>query len=138
MSLKGTGNLGNGTKIHIHRIPSEERRSPEGYRILVDADWPRSCGENGLGIDDWMPELGPTRWLSERFGRDPARWGTFRSRYRRQLRSQGRRRHLERIVRLARTQPVTLVTAAACAEMSPAAVIMEILAQDFGAPTATA
>jgi uncharacterized protein YeaO (DUF488 family) len=130
----GKGTSATPLSIRIHRIEEGRNGAPGGYRVLVDAAWPLNSGSEGLPIDDWMPELGPTDWLASTFGADRARWGTFRSRYRRQLRSQGRRRRLEAIAGIARHRPVTLVTACPPSACNPAVVIREILLSEIFRP----
>ena len=108
------------------RITPSTPAPPRGFRILVDAHWPN--GLDRASVDRWVPELAPSDWLMDRFGRARVRWGTFRSRYRRQLTARKRRDLIGEISRQATTHPITLMTAAPAGTVNYARIIQEILA----------
>ena len=81
-------------------------------------------------MDRWIPELAPSTWLLNRFGRDRVRWGTFRSRYRRQLTARKRLDFLTEITRLSATHTITLVTAAPVGTVNIARIIAETLTRE--------
>lgn len=111
----------------LHDTP----RSDGAYRIFVDPVWPRAFPREGASLDEWLADLAPSPWLLDRFGREPSRWGTFRSRYVRQLRSKKRRALLARIADLARTREVVLLYGTPHAERNLAAVIQDTIERDF-------
>ena len=63
-----------------------ENYAPEdGRRVLVDRLWPRGVTKQKVKIDAWMKEIAPSNTLRRWFGHDPARWGEFKKRYRKEL-----------------------------------------------------
>ena len=97
----------------------------DGARVLVDRVWPRGVRRAAMGIDAWLPDLGPTVQLRQWFGHDPRRWAEFRRRYRLEL--QAKRPLLERLVGYARHGRLTLVFSARDAAHNQAVVIKEML-----------
>lgn len=87
--------------------PAEEG---DGTRVLVDRLWPRGVTKEAAAIDLWMKEIAPSDELRKWFGHDPARWDEFRSRFLKELESQGEA--LGRLRDLARKGRLTLVFAA--------------------------
>ena len=110
------------------RISPATPATTRGIRVLVDATWPE--GLNKEAVDRWIPELAPSNWLLNRFGRDRVRWGTFRSRYRRQLTARKRLEFLTEITRLSATDTITLVTAAPAGTVNHARIIAETLTRE--------
>lgn len=121
---KGHGHL---KQIVSVRIDSSNPAPSRGFRILVDADWPHGLRKDD--VDRWIPELAPSVWLLDRFGHARVRWGTFRSRYRRQLTARKRRELLGEISRKSATHPITLLTAAPAGTVNHARIIAEALGQ---------
>jgi uncharacterized protein YeaO (DUF488 family) len=107
------------------RITPSAPASPSGFRILVDAHWPADLQRDA--VDRWIPELAPSGWLMDHFGRARARWGTFRSRYRRQLTARKRLELLGEISAKSATHPITLITAAPAGTINHARIIEETL-----------
>ncbi|MEY2340687.1 DUF488 domain-containing protein [Acidithiobacillus sp. IBUN Pt1247-S3] len=62
-----------------------EHPFPDGYRVLAERLWPRGVRKSDLGLDAWPKELAPSTKLRQWFGHDPARWGEFQERYRKEL-----------------------------------------------------
>jgi uncharacterized protein YeaO (DUF488 family) len=67
----------------------EPRTRGDGRRVLVDRLWPRGVSKERLAIDEWMKDLAPTAELRRWFAHDPAKWLTFRRRYKRELQEHG-------------------------------------------------
>jgi uncharacterized protein YeaO (DUF488 family) len=82
----------------------------DGKRILIDRLWPRGVKKTDAAIDEWMKEIAPSTTLRKWFGHDPARWSEFRRRYLKEL--NGHRAELDRLRKLARQGPLTLVFSA--------------------------
>lgn len=80
-------------------------------------------------MDRWIPELAPSGWLLDRFGHAEVRWGTFRSRYRRQLNARKRSELLGQISEKSATHSITLLTAAPAGTVNHARIIAEALVQ---------
>jgi uncharacterized protein YeaO (DUF488 family) len=114
-------------QIDFTRLTSSATAPTRGYRVLVDATWPEGLDKHA--VDRWLPELAPSIWLIDHFGRSQVRWGTFRSRYRRQLMSRKRLRLLAEITRISANRPITLITAAPAGTVNHAKIIAEALAR---------
>jgi len=115
-------------QIMTTRITPATPPSKGAIRVLVDETWPEGLKKEA--VDRWIPELAPSNWLLDRFGRDRVRWGTFRSRYRRQLTARKRVEFLTEIARLSATQTISLVTAAPAGTINHARIIAETLARE--------
>ena len=125
------GNLRANFPIRLHSLAGNGARCAPGHRILVDRDWPWDIPRESAPVDEWIPDLGPSRWLTEMFGEDPTRWGTFRSRYRRQLRSKARRALLSGVADRATKGTIVLVTASPLQDCSHSLVIREMLQDEL-------
>ena len=101
----------------------------DGYRVLIDRIWPRGVRKEEARLDAWLKELAVSPELRRWFGHDPARWGEFRERYRRELRAPERRGCLQELAERARAGPVTIVYGARDAEHNNAVVLAEVLAE---------
>lgn len=70
--------------IRLKRI-YEQPTKADGYRVLVDALWPRGVSKEAAKIDVWLKDIAPTGELRKWFGHDPKKWSQFKSRYFREL-----------------------------------------------------
>jgi uncharacterized protein YeaO (DUF488 family) len=70
--------------VGIKRI-YEPPATTDGRRVLVDRLWPRGVSRETAALDLWLKAIAPTPALRTWFGHDPARFVTFRDRYRREL-----------------------------------------------------
>ena len=102
----------------------------DGPRVLVDRVWPRGVSKERLKAVAWLKELGPSTGLRKWFGHDPARWQTFRARYRRELAAKGAL--LEELAGYARQGKLTLVFGARDPLHNQAVVIKEMLERERG------
>jgi uncharacterized protein YeaO (DUF488 family) len=112
--------------IRIKRVYAPPDGS-DGVRILVDRVWPRGLTKEAARIDEWRKDLAPTTALRKWFGHDPAKWETFRSRYRRELEAGGKTEELRSLGERGRKETVTLVYAARNEEHNNARVIQEVI-----------
>jgi uncharacterized protein YeaO (DUF488 family) len=103
----------------------EAKDSADGYRLLVDRIWPRGVSKERAGLDDWMPEIGPSTELRRWFGHDPARWQEFKRRYAAEL--DASQHMVSEIAARARKGPVTLLYSAKDAEHNQAVALAEYL-----------
>ena len=102
--------------------------SPEdGRRVLVDRLWPRGLAKARAGIDEWAKEVAPSTELRRWYGHDPARFEEFRRRYQAELADPQRQAAVRHLRELARSGPLTLVTATRDIDHSQAAVLAEQL-----------
>jgi uncharacterized protein YeaO (DUF488 family) len=81
----------------------------DGYRVLIERLWPRGVRKTDLELDAWIKDVAPSHELRRWFGHDPARFGEFADRYRRELRKHPAAQALAELVHRASTQTVTLV-----------------------------
>lgn len=103
----------------------EDSSPDDGYRILVDRLWPRGLRKADAGIDEWLPEAGPSHDLRRWFGHDPARFAAFAERYRAELTGSPA---LQTLRDRCRTHPrVTLLYAAKDTEHNQAVVLRDLL-----------
>jgi uncharacterized protein YeaO (DUF488 family) len=102
--------------------------SPEdGVRVLVDRVWPRGMTKQAARLDEWIKDVAPSTALRRWYGHRPERFGEFRRRYLAELADPEPAAALDRLRRLAREGPVTLLTATKDVESSHAAVLAERL-----------
>jgi uncharacterized protein YeaO (DUF488 family) len=105
----------------------EPAEASDGYRILVDRIWPRGISKKRAHVAVWLKELGPSTPLRKWFGHDPARWGEFQKRYRREL--QDKPELIARIRQLEQEYSVvTLIFSARDEEHNQAVVLRDVLA----------
>jgi uncharacterized protein YeaO (DUF488 family) len=101
----------------------------DGRRVLVDRLWPRSVAKAEAALNAWDKEVSPSPALRQWFGRDPARWAIFRSRYAAELRCGSE--PVRRLRAEARKGTITLVYAAHDRAHIHASVLRDILLGRF-------
>jgi uncharacterized protein YeaO (DUF488 family) len=112
--------------VRLGRVYDEP--SPEdGRRVLVDRIWPRGLAKATAGIDKWAKDVAPSTELRRWYGHDPARFEEFRRRYQAELADPQRQAAVRHLRELARSGPLTLVTATRDIDHSQAAVLAEHL-----------
>lgn len=104
----------------------DEPESEDGARVLVDRLWPRGVRRDALDLDDWNKDVAPSAELRTWFGHDPEKFTEFGSRYRDELDTAAGRAALDPLRALARSGPLTLLTATKDLEHSHAAVLAEL------------
>lgn len=103
----------------------EAAAADDGVRILVERLWPRGVSKQKGRIDLWLKAIAPSTELRKWFGHDPAKWMTFRKRYRDELNRQGDLLALLKLV--AQEKVVTFIYAASDEERNSAIVLKEYL-----------
>jgi uncharacterized protein YeaO (DUF488 family) len=98
-----------------------------GYRVLVDRLWPRGVTKTQADLDEWLKDAAPSQDLRRWYGHRVERFEEFARRYRAELRSPPASAAVDRLVELAREEPVTLLTATRDVEHSGALVLLEVL-----------
>lgn len=111
------------------RIERAYQRPPRsgGYRVLVDALWPRGVSRAALRLDAWARELAPSPPLRRWFGHDPPRFAEFARRYARELREGPGAAALAELTRRAARSPVTLVYGARDERHNDASVLRDLI-----------
>ncbi|HZD38543.1 MAG TPA: DUF488 family protein [Actinomycetes bacterium] len=113
-----------GLDVRARRI-YEEPSPADGTRVLVDRVWPRGLAKDAARIDRWAKAVAPSTELRRWYGHDPERFEEFRRRYQAELAEPERRRALEELRELARSGPLTLLTATRDVDHSQASVLAE-------------
>jgi len=97
----------------------------DGHRVLVDRVWPRGRSREALALDRWAREVAPSTRLRKWFGHDPARWETFRDRYRAELARPPQADILRELTDIARHGVLTVVAGARDIEHSQGRVVAD-------------
>lgn len=113
--------------INLRRVYDHDARGDTGYRVLVDRLWPRGVTKADAALDEWLKDAAPSTELRRWYGHDVERFEEFARRYRAELRRPPTAA-LDRLLELARTDTITLVTATRDVEHSGARVLQELLA----------
>lgn len=113
--------------IRLKRI-YDDAESDDGRRVLVDRLWPRGIKKADAQLDEWCKAVAPSDELRQWFHEDrDERWSEFRERYSAELDEAGD--ELDRLAEAARTEGLTLLTAAKNRERNHTMVLKEILAE---------
>ena len=113
-------------QAHIDIARAYDALGPDGRtRFLVDRMWPRGVTKDTLRIEAWLRDVAPSTELRRWFGHDPARFETFRRRYRDELVAQDKK--LRELRKRAREGTLTLVYGAHDNEHNDAVVLAELL-----------
>lgn len=105
-----------------------------GYRVLVDRLWPRGLTKAQAALDEWLTDAAPSSKLRRWYGHRVERFEEFARRYRDELRHPPASAAVDRLVELAREQPVTLLTATRDVEHSGALVLHQVLTRRASRP----
>ena len=109
-----------------------EKKAPDdGYRVLVDRDWPRGIPTGPGAFDYWAQELAPSAGLREFYHKDPKKWPEFRQRMREELRVSPAQKTIERLALAAKNETVTLLHGSRELERNNAAVVKELIEAIF-------
>jgi uncharacterized protein YeaO (DUF488 family) len=113
-------------EVRLRRV--YDQPSPaDGTRVLVDRVWPRGLAKATAGIDEWAKAVAPSTELRRWYGHDPSRFDEFRRRYEQELASPEGRAAVRHLRELARSGPLTLLTATRDIAHSQAAVLVDHL-----------
>jgi uncharacterized protein YeaO (DUF488 family) len=105
-----------------------EPKSPDdGYRVLVDRDWPRGIPTGPGAFDSWAQELAPSAGLREEYHKNPKKWPEFRLKLREELQVEPARKTLRDLAEKAKTGTVTLLHGSRELEKNNAAVVKELI-----------
>lgn len=112
--------------IHL-KSAYEQPGDEDGYRVLVDALWPRGILRDDLDLDAWMREIAPSASLKDWHHKSPEGWPQLRATYIKEMSQSPRRELLEELVERARAGNVTLVFGTPSGEISSATIIAELV-----------
>lgn len=112
--------------VRVRRI-YEDPEPEDGARILVDRLWPRGISKVRADLDEWCKQVAPSPTLRKWYGHDPQKFEEFRRRYLSELEDPDHSPALAELRTMARTGPLTLLTASRRADISEAAVLQEVL-----------
>jgi uncharacterized protein YeaO (DUF488 family) len=113
-------------KVRVGRVYDEPTK-PDGVRVLVDRLWPRGLTKTRAGLDEWCKQVAPSAELRRWYGHDPALFGEFRRRYRRELGGTEQAAALAHLRQLASRRTLTLLTASKDVAISEATVLAELI-----------
>lgn len=108
----------------------EKSSAADGRRVLVDLLWPRGLSRDAAKLDEWLRDVAPSDGLRRWYGHEPEKFAEFRRRYGGELLEPERAAALQHLRQLARSGPLTLLTASRDIEHSQAAVLADRLRQD--------
>jgi uncharacterized protein YeaO (DUF488 family) len=111
-------------EINLHRVYDGR---DTGYRVLVDRLWPRGITKPKAALDEWLRDVAPSTELRRWYGHDVTRFEEFARLYRAELRRPPASHAVQRLIELAQTRTVTLLTATRDVEHSGARVLQERL-----------
>jgi uncharacterized protein YeaO (DUF488 family) len=112
--------------IKLKRI-HEPAAVADGYRALVDRQWPLGVNKEDARLTEWLRDIAPSDELRQWFGQAPERFAEFGERYRGELGDPSRAGHLDRLRRLAKQGTVTLLFGARDAKHNGAVVLHDVL-----------
>jgi uncharacterized protein YeaO (DUF488 family) len=113
-------------EVRLRRV-YDDLAPEDGIRVLVDRVWPRGLTKAAVHLDEWTKDIAPSTQLRRWYGHRPERFTEFRRRYLMELREAPPAATIDRLRTLARTGPVTLLTATRDVEHSQAAVLIDLL-----------
>lgn len=97
-------------------------------RVLVDGLWPRGIPKGRADVDEWLKDIAPSTELRAWYHHDVSRYEEFAARYEQELSDAQHATAVNHLVELARTQPVTLLTAVRDVEHSHVPTLLRRLA----------
>ncbi len=112
----------------IEIVRAYDSSTPDRHRVLVDRLWPRGVTKRKAAIDEWLHEVAPSTELRRWYAHEPAKFPEFARRYRDELDQRPGSDAVARLLDMADSNPITLVTATRDVEHSGARVLLDHLA----------
>jgi uncharacterized protein YeaO (DUF488 family) len=97
-------------RIQVRRV-YDDPAPGDGTRVLVDRIWPRGLTREKASLEEWCQQIAPSTALRKWYGHDPERFAEFTRRYHQELTEPERAQALTHLRELAKTGPLTLLTA---------------------------
>lgn len=113
-------------ELRVSRV-YDDQPDDASYRVLVDRLWPRGVTTADAGLDEWLKDVAPSPELRRWYDHDVDKFTEFAQRYRAELRRPPASAGVKRLLELARSQPVRLLTATRDVEHSGARVLHDHL-----------
>ena len=110
------------TGVRVRRV-YDPPDPADGHRVLVDRLWPRGLSKSAAAVDEWVKAIAPSGELRRWYGHEEGKFAAFRERYGAELQKPERAEALAHLRQLARSGPLTLLTATRDVEHSQAAVL---------------
>jgi uncharacterized protein YeaO (DUF488 family) len=132
MSPEHSATNGATPRLEISRAYDDSK--PGTYRVLVDRLWPRGITKQRAALGEWLKDVAPSAELRRWYAHEPSRFASFTRRYRAELARRPASDAVARLLLLAETRTVTLVTATRDLDHSGAMVLYEYVAERL--PTA--
>jgi uncharacterized protein YeaO (DUF488 family) len=120
------GHMTSRLDVRMRRV-YDDPSPADGARVLVDRVWPRGLAKATARIDEWAKVVAPSTELRRWYGHDPSKFDQFRHRYEAELAEPERQAVVQQLRALARSGPLTLLTATKDIDHSQAAVLIEHL-----------
>ena len=114
------------TGVRVRRV-YDPPDPADGHRVLVDRLWPRGLSKSAAAVDEWVKAIAPSGELRRWYGHVEGKFAAFRERYGAELQKPERAEALAHLRQLARSGPLTLLTATRDVEHSQAAVLADRL-----------
>lgn len=108
----------------------EPPNAEDGFRVLVDALWPRGLSKEKALVDEWLRDIAPSTALRKSYHSGDIDWSEFKRRYLVELREPGRLEALARLKALiAQHRNVVLLFGSHQPFYNNAAVLLELLGE---------
>ncbi len=79
---------------------SDEVSPLDGFRVVIDRNWPRGIPKETVNFDLWFRDVAPSNGLRRWFNSDPEKWLEFKQRYGNELhQSPATVRHFKELIR---------------------------------------
>jgi uncharacterized protein YeaO (DUF488 family) len=112
--------------VQLRRI-YDDPTVDDGIRVLVDRRWPRGVSKARAMLDEWCVAVAPSDELRRWYDHVPERFDEFRARYHKELEDPERAAALRHLRAMASHDRLTVLTATRNAQVSQAAVLVELL-----------
>jgi uncharacterized protein YeaO (DUF488 family) len=118
--------MGKDPDVRVRRI-YDDPADDDGIRVLVDRRWPRGVSKVRADLDEWCTAVAPSDALRKWYGHAPERFEEFKTRYLEELEDPERASALRHLRAMSARDRLTLLTATKEAQISQAAVLVELL-----------
>lgn len=128
-----SGALTEPSQVRVARVYTAPGEG-DGERVLVDRLWPRGLRRDSEQFHRWLKEVAPSTELRRWYGHQEKRLAEFSNRYRGELGTGDAAAGLQALVELARSGPITLVTATRDLSLSAAMILAEVVRERLSQP----
>jgi uncharacterized protein YeaO (DUF488 family) len=111
--------------IELERVYNSKSK---GFRILVDRVWPRGLTKEAVNANVWIKDIAPSDELRKWFAHDDSKWGQFRKKYKKELKTKQNIEKLKEIKELEiKNKKIILLFGAKNEKHNQAVVLKEVL-----------